>query len=240
MTRRSLTAVLVLVAAVGGCSTSSGPDGAEDPGHPDIPGLVVFYQFDGDLQNEVADEHHLTSGRAVTYIADHNGTPDSAVHVAGDTLWVSDHPDLDVTGAITLAAWVRPDISNHCYAAVIDKNYDEAYSLGMHGAADPDTVHIRAYLTDVDFHTGDMVPMGTSTWSHIAFTFDEGTDEARFYFNGSCVETLVSPVAIGTCDKNLRIGRAYYGDRYSGGVDQAAVFDRALTPAEVHALYGFD
>ena len=137
-----------------GCTGSSEPGETEKPQaphFPDIDGLVVFYEFDGNLNNEVADDHHATCESEVTYVGNRLGAPSSAVHVTDEVIRVADHPDLDITGAITLAAWVKPELSNHAYNAVIDKNYDEAYSLGMHGGVNPDTVAIRSYTTDTHF-----------------------------------------------------------------------------------------
>jgi hypothetical protein len=38
----------------------------------------------------------------------------------------------------------------------------------------------------------------------------------------------------------LRIGVAYYGDRYQGAIDQVAIFDRELSAAEVTELFSYD
>jgi hypothetical protein len=208
--------------------------------HPDIAGLVVFYEFDGDLTNAVSDQHHGTSSREISYVEDRHGAANSAVYVVSDTIRVPDHPDLDITGAITLAAWVKPEFSNHAYNAVIDKNYDEAYSLGMHGAVSPDTVSLIGYVSDNSFWVNNAVPYGTDTWTHMAFTFVDSTGRGEFYVNGEHAGGMNRSTTLGTCDKMLRIGVAYYGDRYKGAIDQVAIFDRALSPAEVGQLFSYE
>ena len=233
-------AAVVVLLVLGSCGTSTGPDGSEEPAYPDIPDLVVFYEFDGNLENAASDEHHATASRAVSYVEDRHGTPNSAVRVVTDTIRVSDHPDLDITGSITLAAWVKPELSDHAYNAVIDKDYREAYSLGVGGGAAADTVELRAYITDSHFWQNRLVPYGTETWSHIAFTFMDSTGRGEFYLNGVPVGGGTRSVTLGTCDKELRIGVAYHGDRYKGAIDQVAIFDRALSPAEVGDLSAFD
>lgn len=226
--------------AVSSCSTSTGPGQSGDLPYPDIPGLVVFYEFDGDLTNAVSDEHHGASSREISYVEDRHGAASSAVYVVSDTIHVPDHPDLDITGAITLAAWVNPEFSYHAYNAVIDKNYNEAYSLGMHGAVSPDTVGLIGYISDNSLWVSNAVPYGTDTWTHIAFTFVDSTGRGEFYLNGDHAGGMNSSTTLGICDKMLRIGVAYYGDRYKGAIDQVAIFGRALSPAEVGELFSYE
>ncbi len=235
----SAVAVLALL-AFAGCGTLTGSDGTDQVSCPDIPDLVVFYDFDGNLRNAVSDEHHATSTRAIAYVDDRHGTSESAVHVVSDTILVPDHPDLDIVGSITLAAWIKPELSNHAYNAVVDKNYDEAYSLGISGGIDPDTVAVRAYVTDGSFWKSAVVPYGTEEWTHIAFTFVDSTDRGEFYVNGASVGGGNRSVTLETCDKALRIGVAYHGDRYKGAIDQVAIFSRALSPAEMTDLFAFE
>jgi hypothetical protein len=229
----ALLALLLLL----GCSSSTDPDEATSP---DIPGLIVFFEFDGNLENAVADRHHATSHDVPVYVEDRHGRAASAIYASTDTIRVADHPELDITGEITLAAWVRPEFSNHAYNAVIDKNYDEAYSLGMSGAVEPDTVAIRGYVTDESFWHSQAIPYGTGTWTHIAFTFVDSTGRGEFYINGAPVGGTTRSITLGTCDKDLRIGVAYYRDRYRGAIDQVAVFNRALSPQEIAALFAFE
>jgi hypothetical protein len=234
------SAGIVVLLALAGCGTSTGPDGVEEPTFPDIPDLVVFYEFDGNLENATSDENHATADRAVTYVEDRHGTSASAVYVDGETIRVSDHPNLDITSSITLATWIRPEPSDHAYNAVIDKNYEEAYSLGLDGGTVADTVAVRAYVADHPIWMNQLVPYGTETWSHVVFTFVDSTGRAEVYLNGVSVGGENTSATLGTCDKDLRIGVAYHGDRYKGAIDQVAIFDRALSAAEVGELFVFE
>jgi len=228
------------ILVLAGCGSSSGPPPSDEPHFPDIDGLVVFYEFDGSLDNEVADAHHGTSESEINYVANRFGTPNSAAYVSNEGILVADHPDLDITGAITLAAWIKPEISNHAYNAVIDKDYTEAYSLGLNGAMEPDTVGIRAYITDTHFWHSEAIPYGTDTWTHIAFTFVDSTGQGDFYINGEWVGRGLSDVGLGVNDEDLRIGQSFLHDNYAGPIDQVAIFDRALSPEEIAELYAFE
>lgn len=242
-TVRVLAVTTVLVSLViAGCSSSTGPGEEGEPPYPGIAGLVAFYEFDGDLRNEVSDSHHGTANRLLAYTEDRHGSADSAVYVdTPDKIVVPDDPELDITGGITLAAWVRPEPSNRAYAAVIDKKYAEAYSFGIYGGiADPDTVRMISYVSDHGYGVQNAVPMGTGAWSHIAFTFSDSTGKGRHYLNGALVDSSTRAVVLGTSDEELRIGGAFLSDDYKGAIDQVAIFSRALTPAEVRALFAFE
>ena len=240
--RLALVLLAGLVLALAGCSSSSGPTGGDDPPYPDIPGLVVFYEFDGDLENEVADEHHGTASRAVTYVADRDGGANGAIHVDKyDVVSVPDHPELDITGGVTLAAWVSPEASDQAHASLIDKGHNEAYSVGMWGGiSDPDTTLFFGYIADESENSPYLLPMGTGVWSHIAITFDDTANRMRLYFNGSKVDSGNIGTSIGVTDQPLRIGGSQPAGFYKGRIDEVAVFDRALTHEEIEELYQFD
>ena len=235
---RVLTMGLLLI--VTACGSSTGPDGPPVGHYPDMPGLVVFYNFDGDLRNAVSNRHHGAALGEITYVADHRGSANSAVYTIGDTIRVADHSELDITGAISVAAWVRPLLTSSGLAAVVDKGYLEAYAFGTGGANEPDTVPMHAVIAYRGLSTDPIVPIGTGEWSHIAFTFDGASGEAKFYLNGAFAGVDTSSVTLGANDGDLLIGRSRYHDRYTGAIDQLAVFRRVLTPEEVADLFAFE
>jgi hypothetical protein len=230
----------VLVVLVVGCSSDTSPDGNGDTPYPNIPGLVAFYKFDGDLNNSVSDLHHGTAIGEIAYVPDHNGTAASAVAVTGDTIRVADHSDLDITGSLTLAAWLNPDPSPYAFAAVVEKDYYySGYSLGIHGAGGADTVRAISFLVDQGFWSNEVVPVGTGEWSHVAFTYSATTGKGKFYFNGAPAGSTVHEVAMTASGEDIRIGTSKYRDKYEGAIDQLAIFNRALTPEEVAELFAF-
>ena len=227
------------IAALASCGNSDRLCDVE-PDYPDIPGLVVFYQFHGNRRNAVADAHHGSEGGVVEYIPDHRGIANSAVSVDGDTIRIADHPDLDITGAITIAAWVKPEVSGNHFAAIADKFYLRAYSFGLDGAARPDTVSVIAFIAGQPFASKEVVPFAMGTWTHIAFTYDEQLEEGKFYVNGLPAGSMSHDPRIGRSSQDLQIGVTMFDYAYSGAIDQLAIFDRALTAAEVHSLYAFE
>jgi len=107
------------------------------------------------------------------------------------------------------------------------------------GAA-ADTVTLVAFLVDKHFWSDEVVPVGTGDWSHVALTYEVETGKGKFYFNGAPAGSTIHQVQMSASGADLRIGTSKYRDKYEGGIDQLAIFDRALTPAEVVELYTFD
>src|SRR3989338_2084531 len=90
-----------------------------------------------------------------------------------------------------------------------------------------------------DTETAVTVNMSTSTWYHITATAD-GNGLAKIYLNGNYVGTS-NPGSAGTAVLFDRYGRAYPNDGFvlDGKMDEARIYNRALSPREVSQLYNF-
>ena len=146
-----------------------------------------------------------------------------------------------IMGLCEPAAWIRADFPPFAYGSIIDKGFSEgAYSMGIVGGHEPDTTALVLYVGDEDASVAGAVPMGISVWVHVACTFDDASDTVEFFVNGESRGSEVEAPDLGTTDYDLRIGTSQWRDAFRGGIDQVAIFDRALTPAEILELYEFD
>ena len=112
--------------------------------------------------------------------------------------------------------------------------------MGVTGATEPEMADMALRVSGGSVSVQDVVAVGTLTWTHVACTYDEATQSARFYINGTLAETDSLDVEIGTSDADIRFGMSQYGDEYVGAIDQIAIFARALSAAEVRTLHDFD
>lgn len=74
--------------------------------------------------------------------------------------------------------------------------------------------------------------LAVNTWSHVAMTYDGVA--MRLYVNGSLVATKAQTGAVLTSGGALRIGgNSIWGEWFAGQIDEARVYNRALSAAEV-------
>jgi hypothetical protein len=105
------------------------------------------------------------------------------------------------------------------------------------------TIYFSASMGDgsnywYDNTTYDAGAIFDDAWHHIALTVDGVTQ--KLYIDGSLVHTYTSSVAAGTIGaRSYWIGNAYESTSgtWDGNIDEVAIWDKVLTPAEVSALY---
>lgn len=183
-----------------------------------------------------------------------NGTVQGATFVVGkfnkglsfdgvnDTVQVTDSSSLDISQTISLAAWVNPRsiVASTAQDRVIAKasSYDLMLSTNDTGclAGGTGDVVFRLYFTDGTNRRvcGGSLPL--NTWSHIAATYNGS--QMKVFVNGALKTTFNQTGTIVTNSQNLFIGNTRALDRpYDGLMDEAVVWRRALTDAEVLEVY---
>ncbi len=153
-----------------------------------------------------------------------------------------DDPSLDITDAITLAAWIRPGKVGTQYVikkAIMNSTNGYELSLSSGTATPAQKVFVRfnqaisgnTYrLNSITSYPGD----GT-TWMHIAATYD-GV-KIRIYINGVKEDSLTAAFSIAVNNFDLSIGAQSDGlSPFQGLLDDARVYSRALSGAEIAAL----
>ena len=202
---------------------------------PPVPtGLMAAYNFNEGSGATVIDR----SGRA------HNGAVFQAVwstagHTAGalsfdgvnDWVTVADHADLDLTSAMTLEAWVRPTTTTGWRTAMIKEGCG-GLCYALYGSGSP--ARPSGYATMGITERGVTGPstLAANTWAHVAVTYDGTT--MRLYVNGTQFATQAQTGNITTSTGALRLGgNAVWGEFFSGLIDDARIYNRALTAAQI-------
>jgi hypothetical protein len=133
---------------------------------------------------------------------------------------------------LTLSAWVNPAIATTSYKSIMIKNYTYFMYASARGCG---TGGILAGLSGTGKNVCDTTPLAVNTWTHLAVTYDGAA--VRLYRNGvlkaSAAVTGGPAVTAGT----LQLGASQYGEHFKGKIDEARVYNRALSAAEVTALF---
>lgn len=151
---------------------------------------------------------------------------------ADDTVRVPTSPSLNLTSAITLEAWIRPAaIPLLGFASVLSKA--EAYSLQFNSGRMEFTVMQNGARRRLQAPSGAVV---AGQQYHVVGTFDGVTQ--RLYLNGTQVASAPRTGAASIFGSDLYVGSwDGRGETLGGVVDEAAVYARTLTAAQVKAHY---
>ena len=156
----------------------------------------------------------------------------------GDYALVPDNASLDITSAITLAAWIKPSALGTQY--IIKKSTQgltDGYELSLSSAGKV-FVRFNQITSGSTYRLDSSTPYPTdgNTWMHIAATFD-GTN-IKLYIDGTQEgEDLTGPGSIAVNDLSLSIGAQNDGARkFNGAIDDVRIYNYALSLAEIEAL----
>ena len=155
----------------------------------------------------------------------------------GDYATVADNSSLDISGAITMAAWVKPEKTATQYLIKkATQGGTDGYelSLATTGFA---FVRFNATASGTTYRVDSPTayPNNGATWMHLAATSDGTT--IRLYVNGVEVATKPAPAAITT--NNLALGIGAQADGVSslqGAMDDVLLYNTALSASEIAAL----
>ena len=220
-------------------------------------GLVAYYPFDGNANDASGNGNHGTT-YGVTLTTDRFGNENGAYYFDGSSYIEVPNSDSlhNVTKAVTISAWVSategylgggvtPDSG---YISVVCKGYENRqYGLQI----DNDNEWLFA-LKGSESNSSEIFMCGSSAgysigvWQHVALTWDGAT--VKTYVNGVLVGDKACGDELTPNDESLYIGMdvggvGLFGETWSqieylkGCLDDLRIYNRALSAAEVKALY---
>jgi hypothetical protein len=205
--------------------------------------LVGYWALDGDVQDQSGKGNHgillgatydanvptqIGSGTSLLFDADNE-----VVHVA-------DSPSLDITGPVSLSAWVYSTADQQQWAKIVDKvrNTSYPYQLDFSNTTDEMVFTVsEAEGTSYSVQSNSAIPQ--NQWRHVAGVFDGTT--LRLYVGGQ-LQTQTAPGTLAlTNDNRLSIGARYTSAsdialEFQGRIDDVAVWDHALPGDQVALL----
>lgn len=146
--------------------------------------------------------------------------------------------ELDVRNVITIEAWISPGNS---IGPIVE------YPVGRFGAhlwLVPDPTTLFTNLVDVNGSWHILQADGviqTGVLQHVAVTYDNATGFARLYRNGVIVaeQNMGSFVLATNAGVNIGYRALQYphGGSFNGLIDEVGIYNRALSPDEIAAIY---
>jgi len=150
--------------------------------------------------------------------------------------------DFSSNPAFTLSAWVKASLPQTNGAAIICRGSGGG---GEQYALDVNTGTYRFYVRNTNAASVNLTttigPNGT--WQHVAAVFDAINNIMNFYVNGQLVNLTVAPTSLNTNTHEVSIGNRQSGAAtaynlpLTGALDDVRIYGRALTLADIQALY---
>ncbi|WP_407316560.1 LamG-like jellyroll fold domain-containing protein [Isoptericola halotolerans] len=207
------------------------------------PGVRGLWGLDEGSGLVVGDGSGWESGGVVSggasWVSGVSGVDGSAVRFDGVSgrVSVADSVALDVSGEMTLAAWVRPERTGTQYVVKKAEGYEvDGYELGLASSGRP-FFRVNQATSGNDYRADGVaaVPADGQRWSHLVGTFDG--DRVRLFVDGVQVASLAGPSEVATNGLPLVMGdQPGGGYPLRGAVDGVRLYDRALSAQEVTAL----
>ena len=201
-------------------------------------GLIAYYPFNGNSDEESNNNRNATNEGAVL-TEDKAGNPESAYYFDGSARMSVNPTGMPQTSSqpFSVSAWLKPDSlinSGIWMCAVYWGNNPEAN--GIVQLAYQHTSE-NQYKLDFGFYANDLILQEdgdlSNQWFHLAATYD-GLNR-NLYLNGSVVASdTTSKLNISSLNEFYLGFREHY---YTGVLDEIRIYDRALKPEEVNALF---
>ena len=222
------------------------PTPIQDPSCVTPPsGLVGWWKGDGSTldsvfgNNGVAQNITYTNGIVgQAFACDPNNFP----YGTYTGIQIPDRPAYVLTNSLSIEGWVRSRGDGYCIFWRGDNRPGmDPYFIGMSR-----NNNIKFLICDQD---GNTVTVGTyltyNQWTHVAATLDGSTGTMSIYTNGVLADQTVTAVRpfgdlIPEDSPGVGIGNLNDGQNnfpFTGDIDEISLYNRALTAAEVQAIY---
>ena len=161
--------------------------------------------------------------------------PDTAPIFDGvdDYVSVADAAALDITGSLTLEAWVKTDGAfTRTWQHIAGKG-DSAYVLQRNG--DTRGAAFTVQSAGTWYGARGTTPIDDGQWHHLVGIYDQAAQTVTLYVDGTEDGRVAGPASLGTNDYAFGIGENTQatGRYWKGSIDDVALYPHALPGAHV-------
>ena len=151
---------------------------------------------------------------------------------SNDYLSITQDSAINISGAITLSAWVNRTAATS-YNAIFTKR-QVAGSMNYQLTINNSNGQLGLGHSGGSWVYNTTTTLATGTWYHVAVTVSSGT--AQFYINGVAKDSFTG-VSITATTHDLIIGATVGYNYFGGDIDEAAIFNTALSAPDIEKIY---
>lgn len=220
-----------------------------------VADLVGYWPLDGDGKDLSGKGHDGTINGNVAPVMDRFGNPAGAMYFAGgsgDNINVGDSPDFQMTGAMTITAWVYLDSTNPLHGArngrIIAKmagggsrSWSSGIEKSIGGIPVPSTVQVASNGNTV-VSLSDEASLPLDRWVHYAGIYTP-EESLAVYLNGELAAIRTDGIPASQYSTNgqaVLIGhRPGCGDcGWYGILDEVRLYNEALSESQIRSIMG--
>jgi prepilin-type N-terminal cleavage/methylation domain-containing protein len=220
-------------------SASAGINSASSADLGTAPGLIGWWKFDEGTGTKIYDSTvnkndatwsgsgvHYATGKSSLYAGQYNGIDDIAS---------TSNFSVPLYATHTISFWMKI-VTYSAYGAI------PIYSADSGGSKSFVQVHNNvAYGGNVSGYVSFTMAAyhNDNTWRHYVFVFDGENSQAKLYINGSqSGSTATYSTKVSNNPKKIFFGQyTSYPWNLNGNLDDVRIYNRALSAAEITALY---
>ena len=212
-------------------------------------GLIAWWQAESNMLDSVGG-HNGTGSTAPTYAPGRFGQAFRFNGVDQSVAIPDSYGDLDSWTQFTLEAWFNLDTTSDYLSGrgILSKvgnvsdhaNYNQGYQIALANNASQIDLHFNQSgqaWPGFSTHAKLGASLLTNTWYHLVGTYDHNA--VKIYLNGALLtNNVVGPATLQNSSSSLRISKDdNLNVPFAGRIDDARIYNRALTAAEVAYLY---
>ena len=219
------------------------------PSYVPTEGLVAYYPFNGNANDESGNGHHGTVNGA-TLTTDRGGNENSSYIFDGNDDFIESQ--IDQSQSFTVAIWVKLNRNDQYFGFVQHKDNcvrGGGYILGIHTSGNYRYTSSNcgecqsnpcSNSYEINYINSDRGFLSTNLWYHLGVTND-GSGNYTFYLNGEAIgsennNNMIFDYGI----KPFSIGKHHDGSNLfylNGSLDDVGLWNRALSEQEIQNLY---
>jgi len=213
------------------------------PSYVPTNGLVGWWPFNGNANDESGNGNHGTVQNGTNSSSDRYGTLNSAFDFDGndDQIYVNHSANISPSQYVTVNSWIYPRAYEDNKFILVKGSHINLYyrSYGLLGPESNQKAQFRLSNSNVELgvYSNSIIPL--NTWSMITGVYD-GTN-LKIYVNGVFDGQISMSGLINQTNEPLSFGsHKYYNFSdywYNGSLDDISIYNRVLTQQEITALY---
>ena len=209
---------------------------AQVPSYVPANGLVGWWPFNGNADDESGNGNNGVVNGA-TLADDRNGVSQRAYQFNSNTINLGNSSQFSITNSgFTVSVWVNKSAETNLWHVLGKRNSCDGADFQYQIASNvsPEGVVWGGITPGENSIINSNIFINTNQWYMLVGTFD-GTSW-KLYINGTLISSLSAPLT-DNVNANLIVGNSGSCNGFIGKIDDIAIYNRALTQAEVNALY---